>query len=170
MAECWVREYGTFGPEGVQACVNACLCACPMSGAVAFFTDHFDAAYPEGIAALLADPSHLLEARVYGKECELWIHRTCIGDPFSWRLAVDEGVPKDARREETQWLDIDASRHSNLREDGLTLLRTTGGGRYGMPVSKEQNAVRVAVYYRYDEDGCAHAADFRIIGFERRTD
>ena len=171
MAECWVKDSGICKPEEVLSRVNECLREDEnMGGAVAFFTDHFDAAFPEGIETLLADPSHLLEARVYGKNRELWIHRGCIGDDFAWRLAADDGVPADARRVETQWLDIDDSRGISFREDHVAKLCTTGGGHYVLPVKKDQKAVKLAVYYRYDKDGCAHAADYRMIGFEGRQD
>lgn len=160
----WIRESGTADEAGLKRKLEAFAAEKPVL-ALAAWPDRYEA------TVSLPDASRLLETRVVCGDCELWAHRSAIGQPFAWRIADDSALKAEVgetrlpeyRMEQLQKLDIDRA-----RPPAGGGLRTTGGRVYSLPITDE-NAVRIAIYIDYDENGAAGIADFRVVGFDREA-
>ena len=121
----------------------------------------------------------LLELRLFDSRAELWLHRSCLADPFSYRLADDACLQSQIagrtpaffadlgnyRQEMTQKIDMNTAELPNVpAEPGKRSFYTTGGGLCTLPIDRE-NAVRLVSYMDYDDAGRVHVCDFRVSGF-----
>lgn len=136
----------------------------------AFFTDRFQGCRGDHLPSVLSKVRELLELRVFHEDCELWFHRSHCGRPFSWRLAGEAGCdPKRDCFRTVQALDIDetyaAYQRGERDEYGSLKLRSTVKGYYALPLAGGDACVKVVNYVRYDENGVAEAADYRLAGF-----
>ena len=117
----------------------------------------------------------LLEIRCFDERGEYRACRSVPGAPFSARELVsakgyavqDEAVMTesdfDGCYDEAQYLDIDTARTLE-EDDGWTY--ATGGGRLHLPDAAAANGmVLVRFFYRFDEEGVARKADWRLVGF-----
>ena len=108
---------------------------------------------------------HLLELRAYNASGELHALRSSMEAEFATRVIADEPVdgslPADDEqgfcRDEWQFLDIDEQNSSG------THYKATASGEYDLPVA-DARYIHVRNYYRYDAEGIATFADFRIVG------
>ncbi len=108
----------------------------------------------------------LLEIRLFSSSEELLAVRTMLNREFQWRIASEKGLQKDEYLEWYQTLDID-SKYTENGEFGNLSLRSTGGGKYELPIGKEMDRIKVISYISYDEDGMAYIRDNRLAGFEK---
>ncbi len=132
------------------------------------YTDQYLGCRFEGAIEL---PDHLLEIRVFDADSELLARRTALGEAFSWRIA-DDGVIADNLKEEEGFFACPDHYRMEIfqkldRDEKAKALTTTGGRQYTLPVQGE-NTIRLVQYLAYDENGLAHAADFRMAGFVSR--
>lgn len=141
----------------------------------AFFTDRFQAYRGDHLNSVLANAQELVELRVFNENCELWLHRSCSGSPFVWRLASEAGC--DSNRDyfcTVQALDIDETyatyQCGETDEYGSMKLRSTVQGYYALPLCKGDECVKIINYVRYDANGVAEAADYRFAGFASMKD
>lgn len=175
MREPWIRNCGTADAAGAAEMMTAWQNAHPGCKTLFFCTDRF-VCDPETAGK---DAGHLLEARLFTENAELWLHRGSVGAPFAWREADDTALaenvkdrtpsflsdPAHYRTESVQKLDIDVTaRPAEPAGAGFRSLMTTGGRGYTLPVDGE-NAVRLVVYMDYDENGVCRQKDFRCAGF-----
>ena len=177
MREPWIRNCGTAEEKDVPQLLLAWQKEHEDCKTLMFYTDRF-------VPVLSANPDygHLLEARLFTKDAELWLHRTCIGLLFAWRTADDDVLaqqvkqrkpdffanPENYRLISEQKLDIDLQASpKGSGPEGCKLLQTTGGRTYALPISDE-NAVRLVVYLDYDAKGVCRQKDFRYAGFIRK--
>ena len=145
--------------------------------ALAWFTDRFQGVRGDALDALTASADTLLELRVFRDERELWVHRSCIGDAFQWRIADDNILEENVNRlpeapffrekdsyriRSFQMLDIKEAKRT---ESGLCQILTTVGGRYALPMDERSRFIEVVSYLRYAPDGVANVADYRLAGF-----
>lgn len=141
----------------------------------AFFTDRFQAHRGDHLNSVLASAQELVELRVFNENCELWLHRSCCGEPFVWRLASEAGC--DSKHDyfrTVQALDIDetyaAYQLGETDEYGSLKLRSTVQGYYALPLCRGDECVKIINYVRYDANGVAEAADYRLAGFVSMKD
>lgn len=142
---------------------------------LAYFTDAFKAGRADRMLAKVdADMDKLLELRVFTEKQELWLHRSVLGAPFSWRLAAEENIPPAERErycfETRQLLDLGESPDEKPKydSDGLRILQTEAGRSFKLPIAAAERYVRIMNYVCYDDDdGVANAADYRLIGFAK---
>ena len=137
---------------------------------LAFFADRFQACRGDQASELLKEMASLLEVRAFDSKQELWFHRSTLGAPFAWRLADESGcVEGEDYFDTVQALDIDetygAYKNGETDEYGCLKLRSTVKGCYALPIEKNDGCVKVINYIRYDENGIAGVADYRIAGF-----
>ena len=178
----WIRESGECAEADLPGLVRAFAGA--EDCAIAFYTDHFQAADTGHIPALLTTPETLLEIRVIRKDAEFWAHRTGAGVPFSWRTADELSIWERAGEKDYETamnlytlparhiLDISPDytpyRDGEQDEFGCRKLRSSIGGLYTLPLgdAKEYGYVKLVNYVSYSGAGIAGIADFRIAGFD----
>lgn len=133
---------------------------------VAYQTDRFIAGRNTLEILRQIDSRRLLEIRLFSENQEVLARRTMIGEghKFQWRIASEEGLAENEYVERYQTLDIDHTK-INIGSNGNLQLMTTGGGRYELPISQEQDSIRVISYINYDESGMAYIYDNRLAGF-----
>lgn len=134
---------------------------------VAYQTDKFISGRNTLDALKRIECDRLLEIRIFSEEQEVMARRTMTGfaHSFQWRIASEEGLSEDEYIVRYQTLDIDQTRTAPGLDGNLQLM-TTGGGRYELPISEEQDSIRVISYVGYsDEDGMAFIYDNRLAGF-----
>lgn len=140
----------------------------------AFFTDHFLGCRAEYLHSVLDSARKLLELRVFNENCELWLHRSCCERPFSWRLADETGCEGHDFFRTVQALDIDETYDAYQRCEtdgyGCLKLRSTVQGYYTLPLCEGDECVKIINYVRYDANGVAEAADYRLAGFASMKD
>ena len=141
---------------------------------LAYFTNAFQAGRANCMLANAAfSMDKLLELRVFNETQELWMHRSVLGSPFSWRLADDAGIPTEKREtccfETRQLIDLGESPDKEPSYDGagLRILQTEAGRSFKLPITKAERFVRLINYVSYDNDGVAYAADYRLAGFAK---
>lgn len=177
MKDPWIRESGIC-EESEVSCITGKMADC--SWLMALYADRFMCEkLPE---SLPDDWSRLLEIRIFGEQAELWLHRSALKAPFSWRIADDRYLaaavadgdadaaffrnPDNYRMESRQLLDIDGTyRPSGEAQYGSRMLRTIGGGTYELPITDAENAVELVSYINYDQNGAAKVVDYRLKGF-----
>ncbi len=172
MMKPWIKDFGEDGLEAVRQKVSGYIKDHPDAIALIACTDSY-----QGVKAAEGEtvlPDNMLEIRVFTGKSELWAHRSTTAHPFSWRIADDDILAENVKKEGNgyfadpehyripcvQKLDID-TRYKELR--------TTGGKYYHLPITNE-NTVCLIRYADYDERGNAHAVDFRVAGFDRNPD
>ncbi len=139
--------------------------------ALAYYVDSFEAGVASQLLPLSAERlSRLLELRVFNSECELWLHRSRIGSPFSWRVASEEFDAATRHCIETrQLLDLgeNVEQAAHFDASGRRILHTVSGHAYALPIGAEDRYVRLINYLTYDENGVANAVDYRLAGFAK---
>lgn len=177
MMELWVKDSGLC----CEACLLTRISAFLQDGdsVLAYYTDRFISA---NRAFKLPFPEKLLELRIFNEKRELWAHRSSLGEAFSWRIADDETLQKGAAKQEdpflqrpenhyidtTQTLDINQKTSADSKQPdewGSRRLHTTVGGTYALPIREGDGCVKLRNYLRYDVDGVATFADYRLTGF-----
>lgn len=134
----------------------------------AFLTDRFVAGkadtLEQGLNELECDK--ILELRLFSEEKEALGRRTMIGENhlFQWRVASEDGLDEMDYLVKYQTLDIDAAKIRSTENGGLQLM-TTGGGCYSLPISPEEDRIKIISYIGYDESGMAYIYDNRLAGF-----
>ncbi len=136
---------------------------------LATFTDEVTWRAMGGFVAYLTEERlcHLLELRAYDTSGELHALRGSMGAEFATRVIADEpadgSLPAEDEqgfcRDEWQFLDVD-------EQDSLTCgthYKATASGEYDLPVANARY-IHVRNYYRYDDEGIATFAYFRIVG------
>lgn len=169
----WIQKHGDCTEDSLASLLNE-----HMTGdylVTAFFTDRFQGCRGDLLDSVLARAQELVELRVFNEDCELWLHRSCCGRPFSWRLAGETGcVPKRDCFRTVQALDIDetyaAYQRGDQDEHGALKLRSTVKGYYALPLGTGDGCVKIITYVRYNENGVAEAADYRLAGFASMKD
>ncbi len=170
----WILKSGTCDEHALQNQITEYVQKQPammLAGCTDCFIsgEAFSGQWPE------IDFPHLLELRVFRADNELWAHRSCIGMPFSFRIADEATLkaniqnesstflssPEHYRLERIHRLDMDESASSGGR------IHSLGGGYYSLSITDE-NTVRVVVYLEYDKNGIAHSTDVRMKCFERK--
>ena len=162
----WITENGVT--EDAAALVKRVAAA--EDRIVAYFVDGFQSGYANRLDAILDRQDGLLELRMFSETRELWLHRSRLGVGFFWRIASEEQLPEPARYcfETRQLLDLgEAPDETPTFENGLRVLRSSGGGCFLLPISGEDRFIRIMNYVTYDPDGVANAADYRLIGFTK---
>ena len=140
--------------------------------AFAIYTDHVDFILDK--TAELQEEK-LLEIRCFDERGEFRACRSVLDAPFSVREIVSTAGSAVQSEcvfaensfagwyDEAQYLDIDAAR-TKAENNGWTY--TTGGGRLHLPDEAARNGmVLVRFFYRFDTDGVARKADWRLVGF-----
>ncbi len=135
-------------------------------GCIAALTDKYIVeGWPLQVDQLSGKEGKILELRIFGKQGEMKLSRSTIGQAFSFRSIFDEGVEKDERDhyDELQYLDIDET--AGKDEEGN--VTATGGGSYRSPVSNIHNAkIRIRYYLgKYEETGQSRVEDWRVVEF-----
>ena len=174
--DAWVKEFDTCTASELAG--KAAAFAKASDYVIACYTDRFLAVRAEMLSALPSFET-LLELRVFNEERELWGHRSSIGSRFSWRIADDLELVRRAAQEpddflrqpenryldSCQTLDIDTTESLETDEFGSRKLRTTVGGDYALPISDGDGCIQIRSYLRYDKNGVATVADYRLVGF-----
>ena len=164
----WNKKTGMCEPDEILPVMNAEISDADVI--LAYYSDRFQACEGSQMRDFLQDVSRLLEIRAFNGEKELWLHRSQLGRPFVWRIASEEGCVAERDYIETiQALDIDetyaAYRNGETDEFGCLKMRSTVKGYYALPIRKTDAFVKLIEYVRYDEDGIAGIADYRVAGF-----
>ena len=163
----------------------------PSYTALAWFADRFQSGKGNSLMKLLHAPDTLLELRVFREDRELWVHRSCIGDPFHWRVADDAALRENTarientkrsadsffRKAENYFLKtyqlLDIARRGEADSSGMRNILTTVGGRYALPIGEKDRYMAVISYLRYTDggamDGTANVVDYRLAGFCERA-
>ena len=175
MNEPWIKAYGEANENEIYDIVNAWSACHPGCTSLLFFTD----CYRPCPLSQDDDIAHLLEARVFSDDGEIWLHRSALGLPFVWREADDRTLeenisqysgplPKEPSKymiAQVQKLDIDLTRDAGIETPaGCRAVYSTGGRVYLLP-DGDENAVRVIAYFDYDENGVGTVKDWRYSGF-----
>ena len=118
---------------------------------------------------LCNNESKVLEIRVFDANCEYRLFRGNIGKAFIYREINDKNEGKEPYKDywdEDQYLDIDTAASSeSFIENGE--VRTTGGGRYSLPLVDMTDAmVTVRYYFGCYDSGQAKISDWRLVGFK----
>lgn len=172
----WVKESGFCEAPALREKARAF--AASEDYVIAYYPDRFLVAAANQLSSLPAFET-LLELRLFNEGRELWAHRSTLGKPFSWRIADDAELIRRAAEEEDpelrlpqnhyldtwQTLDIDTTANLGTNEYGSRRLRSTVGGSYALPVGENDGCVKIRSYVRYDENGVAAIADYRLLGF-----
>lgn len=130
---------------------------------LAFFSDHFETVPPNDVVNIMSHCEKLLELRIFDAKSELRMCRSTLGQPFFWRIA-DDGILKNNVQTLADPFLQNVENHF-IKE--IQYLEGTEKGRAAAQLSlqAEENAVEVIVYIRYDENGVAAPADYRLVGF-----
>ena len=169
----WIQKHGDCPEGALSALLEEYMTGSYL--AAAFFTGRFQGCRENCLHSVLDRVRELLELRIFNEDRELWLHRSRCEGPFSWRLAGEAGcrAGRDFFRT-VQALDIDetyaAYRRSERDEFGALKLRSTVRGYYALPLDEGDECVKVVNYVRYDENGVAEAADYRLAGFASLKD
>ena len=169
----WIQKYGDCAEDALASLLEEYRTGDYL--AAAFFTGRFQGCRGNHLDSVLAKARELLELRVFNETCELWLHRSCCGKPFFWRLAGEAGcaLTRDCFRT-VQALDVDetydAYRRGETDKYGSLKLRSTVKGYYALPLDRGDECVQIVNYVRYDENGVAEAADYRFAGFAPMKD
>ena len=169
----WIQKHGACPEDALASLLEEYMTEAYL--VTAFFTDRFQGCRGNRLDSVLAKARGLVELRVFNESCELWLHRSCCGKPFFWRLAGEAGCdPKRDCFRTVQALDVDetydAYRRGEADEYGSLKLRSTVKGYYALPLRGGDECVKVVNYVRYDENGVAEAADYRLAGFASMRD
>ncbi len=163
----WIKECGESSLEQIQAKAYEFLKNAPKAVLLAACTDSYQGEALESGEVTL--PEQLLELRLFTESAELWAHRTTTAHPFAWRIADDDTLKSSVRDRSGYFADPGHYQIPSVQKLDIDTtfdrLRTTGGRYYTIPITDE-NAVRLIQYVDYDENGNAHAVDFRVAGFE----
>lgn len=105
----------------------------------------------------------VLDIRIFDKNAEHRLFRTGVGDnEFYQRSIYDRGEKRDSRDyyDEVQFLDIDEKKG---HEGGF--VKTTGGGKYYLPLNRIVDAkIRIRYYLgEYEGSGQARIMDWRVV-------
>ena len=159
----WVKESGVCCQADVEKTVSTFRAqASPFDHFIAFFTDRLVVTKIDRLPVVLGDIDHLLELRIFSKMSELRFFRSMMGKPFTYRFADDTYLDAVFILESVQKLDIDTNNApTGEARYGGTLVRSTGGGVYELPVSGATYVMLVR-YLSYNENGMACEADFRV--------
>lgn len=165
---CWIQKHGTCSEDALASLLEEYGMGDYL--VTAFFTAWFQGCRGNHLNSVLTKARELLELRVFHENHELWLHRSHCGKPFSWRLAGEFGCDPERDYFRTlQALDIDetypAYQRGETDEYGSLKLRSTVKGHYALPLGRGDECVKVVNYVRYDENGVAEAADYRLAGF-----
>lgn len=117
----------------------------------------------ETVKTVIANAGKVLDIRLFDKNKEHRLFRTGIGEKeFYQRSIDDQGVYADQREyyDEEQFLDIDET-----KECEGSYVRTTGGGKYKLPLNNTKNAkIRIRYYVgKYESTGQARIMDWRAV-------
>ena len=109
----------------------------------------------------------VIEIRVFNDQKEIKIFRTDIGKEFSKvRIIDDNDLPEGMEFfSQDQYLDIDTNRSGNVPG----YVKTTGGGRYFLPIRRYSDETKVTINYYVTKDrdsGLAKVTDWRVVGFK----
>ena len=169
----WIQKHGNCSEDALGPLLEEYMTDDYL--VTAFFTDRFQGSRGYHLNSMLSNAQELVELRVFNENCELWLHRSCCGTPFYWRLAGEAGC--DPKRDffcTVQALDIDetyvAYQHGETDEYGSLKLRSTVKGYYALPLNIGDECVKVINYVRYDANGVAEVADYRLVGFASMKD
>lgn len=115
------------------------------------------------VETIRANAWKALDIRVFDKNAEHRLFKTGIGEKeFYQRSIEDQGMNADQRDyyDEEQFLDIDET-----KECEESYVRTTGGGKYKLPLNNTQNAkIRIRYYVgEYESTGQARIMDWRAV-------
>ena len=136
---------------------------------LAYSTDSFRAGHALEKELSELSMGQLLELRIFSEKEELYYCRSRIGEDFQWRLASEENLNRDYYMVQYQTLDINTAK---MEKDGFPtdacgnlILYTTVGGKYALPINREDNCSKVIAYIDYDMNGMAKVKDYRLCGF-----
>ena len=171
--DCWIQRHGACSEDALASLLEEYMTGDYL--VTAFFTGRFQGCRGNHLDSVLAKARELAELRVFNENHELWLHRSRYGKPFFWRLAGETGCdPKRDCFRTVQALDIDktyaAYRRGETDEYGSLKLRSAVKGHYALPLGRGDECVIVVNYVRYDENGVAEAADYRLAGFASMKD
>ena len=169
----WIQKHGDCAEDALASLLEEYKTGDYL--VTAFFTDRFQGCRGSRLDSVFAGARDLLELRVFNENRELWLHRSRCGKPFFWRLAGEAGCdPKRDYFRALQALDVDetyaAFRRGETDEYGSLKLRSTVKGHYALPLCSGDACVKIVHYVRYDENGVAEAADYRLAGFASMQD
>ena len=116
----------------------------------------------ETLSCIRDNADKVLDIRFFDRNAEHRLFRTGIGEAFYQRSIRDreEGIDLRDHYDEVQFLDIDDSKG---HEGGF--VRSTGGGRYYLPLQRIKDArIRIRYYLgRYESTGQARIEDWRAV-------
>ncbi len=163
MSKQWIKEKGFGSIDSLNAFISEKKDTLIGMKYIAMYPDSFKSGI-YGEAFLLDE---LLEARIFNEDRELLISRNCIGEDFSWRIASEKDCDASEKfyYEQYQLIDINAEKSKEIPSDDRMDILSTVGGKYSLPITKDQKRIRIITYVDYDENGMAYAADNRICGF-----
>ena len=179
--EVWVQNYGICTEDMVENIVKEFID--DSYTVLAYYADHFQGAKGIHLPELLLGVDKLLEMRIFSLDRELWIHRSLLNSPFGWRIADDDTLQTKVQELEEEYLRkpemhkyssvqiLDIDRSYNRYKDGETdqfgsiFVQSTVKGHYSLPISLDDNYIRLNHYVRYDENGVANVVDYRLVEF-----
>ncbi|MCI6731168.1 MAG: CRISPR-associated protein Csx19 [Lachnospiraceae bacterium] len=163
----WMKESGTIKEEELSAKLQRYHSENELF--LAYSTDSFCAGHALENELSELHVKQLLELRIFSENKELYYCRSRMGEDFQWRLASEENLEKDYYMIQYQTLDINTAK---MEQDGFPtdtygnlILYTTVGGKYKLPISREDNCSKIIAYIDYDEYGMAKIKDYRLCGF-----
>ena len=111
----------------------------------------------------VSDAETILEIRAFDEKGEFRAYRSTVGDDFRCREITEASKYMAGCYETAHYLDIDEQKSNG------TLTRTTGGGRFTLPV-EGADRLKVIRYYKFDDDdsGIARDCDWRLAGFLKK--
>ena len=169
----WIQKHGACSEDALASLLEEYRTGDYL--VTAFFTDRFQGCRGNHLDSVFAKAQELVELRVFNENQELWLHRSCCGKPFVWRLAGESGCdPERDYFRTVQALDIDETYGAYQRGEtdgyGSLKLRSTVQGYYALPLCRGDECVKIINYVRYDANGIAEAADYRLAGFASMKD
>lgn len=147
---------------------------------VASLTDEYIVdTWPMRNATLEGKEEKLLEVRVFNDKKEVKLFRSDVGiQSFGLRIIDDDNLPEDwdclmytaddqgnSRKDyQEQYLDV----NTDTSPVGKTMVRTTGGGYFYLPVDEPRDAqIKIKHYVKRDPDsGMAILVDWRAAGIK----
>ena len=106
----------------------------------------------------------LLEIRVFDKDSEYRLFRSCMGENFHLRVRSDKTEDIIKYFDDVYYLDIDEVASLGLEN---AMVQTTGGGRYYLPLQNHGDAgIRIRYYLAQNAStGVSEVVDSRVVEF-----
>ncbi len=119
-------------------------------------------------SAPIENVEKLIEIRAFssknGEESEFHAVRSVIAVDFLGREIFDSHNCYDGFFDEEHYLDIDSKKTADQH-----VKITVGGGKYHLPDGVDADKIKIRFYIKYDAEGIARKADWRLVGFVKES-